>query len=129
MHEYQSVWKAAFDEKLTCVREVGNRSDVFTVAIVKAGETVGHLPRKISSILLFVSAKQRRWSLFLQNGGERVCEVHVTGLRHHRQQPCGMHQHPRIIVCNIGDESLGVCDEMPKFLAIWYYISGCHAVI
>ena len=46
-HEYQSVWQAALGEKLKCVREVGNRSDVFAVAVVKAGETVGHLPRKI----------------------------------------------------------------------------------
>ena len=48
-HEYQSVWQVALDEKLKCVREVGNRSDVFAVAVVRTGETVGHLP-KLSSI-------------------------------------------------------------------------------
>ena len=68
-HEYQSVWQASLGEKLKCVREVGNRSDVFAVAVVKAGETVRHLPRKISSIC----------SIFLRNGVEIVCEV--TGLR------------------------------------------------
>ena len=70
-HEYQSVWKAALDEKLKCVREVENRSDMFAVAVVNVGEIVRHLPRKLSSV----------GSMFLQSGGEKVCEV--TGLRRH----------------------------------------------
>ena len=68
-HEYQGVWQAALGEKLKCVQEGGNRSDMFAVAIVKVGETVEHLPRKISSICL----------IFLRNGGEIVCKV--TGSR------------------------------------------------
>ena len=49
-HKYYSVWQAALSERLKRVCEVGNRLDVFAVAVAKAGETVGHLPRKISSI-------------------------------------------------------------------------------
>ena len=36
MHEYQRFWKAAFGKKLKCVREVGSRSYVFDVAVVRA---------------------------------------------------------------------------------------------
>ena len=76
--DYQSVWQASLGENLKCVREVGNRSDVFALAVVKAGETVGHLPRKISSIC----------SIFLRNGGDIVCDE--TGLRRHsRDLPQG----------------------------------------
>ena len=35
-HEYKSVWQASLGEKLKCVREVGNRLDVFAVTVVKA---------------------------------------------------------------------------------------------
>ena len=39
-HECQSVWQVAVGEMLKCVREVENRSDVFSVAVIRAGETV-----------------------------------------------------------------------------------------
>ena len=91
-HEYQSVWQAALGEKLKCVREVGNRSDVFAVAVVKAGETVGHLPRKISSI----------YSILLRNGGELVCEV-TGSLQSLALLATWIRTHPRVIIRNIGD--------------------------
>jgi len=68
-HIYQSVWEASVGERLNCIRQVGNHSDTFAVAVVKANDTVGHLPRKISSIC----------SIFLRNGGAILCEV--TGSR------------------------------------------------
>ena len=46
-HVYRSVWEAAIGE-LMCVREAGNQTDHYAVAVVKpqSGElTVGHLPR------------------------------------------------------------------------------------
>ena len=74
--EYQSAWQAALGGKLMCVWEVRNRSDVFASAVVGAGETVGHFPKKISSIslaarplwparliMLYVLAKVRRKSM------------------------------------------------------------------
>ena len=66
-----SVWQAVLSKKLKFVREVKNRSDVFAVAVVRVGETVGHLPRKISNIC----------SIFLRNKEEIVREV--TGSRCH----------------------------------------------
>ena len=61
-------------------REVGNRSDPYTVAVVKPQNelTVGHLPRKISSLC----------SMFLQRGGTISCTV--TGEKHYsRDLPQG----------------------------------------
>ena len=71
-HEYQSVWQAALSEMLKSSQEVGNRLDVFAVAVVKVGETVEHL-----AIWTYPSF----CSTFLRNGGKTVCEV--TGLRRH----------------------------------------------
>ena len=39
-HIYRSVWEAAVGEQLNCIREVGNRSDTFAVAVVKANDTI-----------------------------------------------------------------------------------------
>ena len=71
IHVYQSIREAAVGEQLNCAREVGNLSDTFAVTVVKVNDTVGHFPRKVSSIC----------SIFLQNGGTISCEV--TGSRHY----------------------------------------------
>ena len=42
-HEYQDIWTAASGEKLKCARDIGNRSDLFAVAVVKNEKTIGHL--------------------------------------------------------------------------------------
>ena len=39
--ECKCVWLASLGEKLKCAREVGNRSDVFAVAVVTAGKLLG----------------------------------------------------------------------------------------
>ena len=62
---YRAIWEAAVGETLNCAREVGNRSDTFAVAVIKGGDTVGHVPRRISSIC----------SIFLRNGGAISCEI------------------------------------------------------
>ena len=74
-HVYQSVWEAVNGEVLECSWEIGNRSDPYAVAVTKSsGETggtvtVGHIPRKISSIC----------SIFIRRGG--VIDCMVTGLK------------------------------------------------
>ena len=67
-HEYKSIWEnPSEDDELICEREVGNPRDTHAVAIKKsiAGEccTVGHIPRKISSIC----------SIFIRRGGAIYC--------------------------------------------------------
>ena len=51
-HVYKEVWTAVFGELYT-EREISNVIDCYAVAVKKdSGETVGHLPKKISSNLL-----------------------------------------------------------------------------
>ena len=55
------------------MREVENYRDPFTVAVVRSGVIVGHVPRKISSICL----------MFLRQGGTISCRV--TGSRRYSE--------------------------------------------
>ena len=68
-HVYRDVWSAVVDEELACKRELFNASDPFAVAVVKGATTVGHVPKKISTIC----------SLFLRRNGTIRCRV--TGAR------------------------------------------------
>ena len=71
-HEYLTVWQAALGEKLKCVWEVGNHSDVFAVAVVRAGETVRYpafvsqasLARETNPTFALCSCKRRRKSMW-----------------------------------------------------------------
>ena len=57
-HEYKSVWESpAADDDLLCKREVGNPHDTHAVAIAGDIKTVGHIPRRISSISSGMEAK------------------------------------------------------------------------
>ena len=50
-HVYQCIWDAASDgEILCCEIEVDNSDDPSAVTIKKGGTTIGHVPRKISTI-------------------------------------------------------------------------------
>ena len=51
-HVDKDIWFASVGEELPCQRENGNPVDPFAVAVVKSGVTVGHIPRKISSLFL-----------------------------------------------------------------------------
>ena len=42
-HMYKDLWNATPGKTLTCIREWGNRNDVFTVA-ARDGNIVGHIP-------------------------------------------------------------------------------------
>ena len=68
-HVYGRVWDAVIGEHLTCRRKPTNESDRYAVAVLKDGNVIGHLPRKVSQVC----------SLFLRRGGTISCEV--TGTR------------------------------------------------
>ena len=55
---YKNVWDAAIGEELSCQREPDNCQDPFAVAVIRSQVTVGHIPRRISSIC----------SMFLRRG-------------------------------------------------------------
>ena len=69
-HVYEDIWEATNGEILACFRETGNAFDPFAVCVKKDAAIVGHLPRKISSIIC---------SLFLRNNCTIHCEI--TGQR------------------------------------------------
>ena len=73
-HEYKNIWESpTADDDLLCERKVGNPHDTHAVAIRKdiAAEitTVGHIPRRISSIC----------SIFIRCGGKIQCVVNGHG--------------------------------------------------
>ena len=41
---YKDLWNATPGETLTCIREQGNRNDVFAVAAQSDGNIVEHIP-------------------------------------------------------------------------------------
>ena len=64
-HVYKDVWEATRSEVLKCTMETGNAFDSFAVSVIKRGNVVGHVPRKISAIC----------SLFMRRGGTIHCKV------------------------------------------------------
>ena len=51
-HVYQDEWKAAVGEEMECRRQRRNPADTYAVAVIKEDCIVGHLPRRISLMLL-----------------------------------------------------------------------------
>ena len=49
-HKYKVVRVATLGERLLCQREDGNLHYLFSVAMVKNGYVVGHVPKKISTM-------------------------------------------------------------------------------
>ena len=47
---YKEVWCAAVGEELSCMREVESYHDLFTVAVVRSGVIVGHVPSLVVSL-------------------------------------------------------------------------------
>ena len=101
-HVYQDVWTPAVGERLQCVREEDNAEDRYAVAVTRDGVTVGHLPRRISTLCL----------LFIRRGGVIRCSV--TGHRRYSRDlvqggmeiPCqltfvGMGKEIKKIRCNV----------------------------
>ena len=42
-HVYYDEWTAVLDEMLSCCHDLTNIHDLFTMKVMKAGSTVGHL--------------------------------------------------------------------------------------
>ena len=90
-HVYGEDWIAVLGEELNCYREIGNVVDRYAVAVTKdSGETVGHLPKKISRICsLFlqqgyaltatVTGRRRYSSDLIQGGLEIPCDLRFVG--------------------------------------------------
>lgn len=91
-HQYKEMWEAAIGEHLCCIREPTNAIDRYAVAVVRSGVVVGHLPKKISRVLLdFFEARStiilycivtnaKRYSADLPQGGLEVpCVLHFLG--------------------------------------------------
>ena len=83
-HIYISIWDAVIGEELPCERETGNKRDRYVVAVITAGETVGHFPRKIfhpcslflrrgNSITCCMTGHQRYFSDLSQGGLKILC--------------------------------------------------------
>ena len=86
-HVYISTWRPVPGEELHCTREQNNVQDRYSVAVVKDGSTVGHLPRKISMLC----------SLFIRRGGSILCRI--TGSRQYsRDLPQGGLEIPCILI-------------------------------
>ena len=64
-HVYKEIWEASCGQVFPCLREVGNAFDPFAVSVVRDGDIIGHVPRKISATC----------SLFLRNRGTVKCTV------------------------------------------------------
>ena len=72
-HIYQGTWTAIVGEELHCELDLTNSVDTSAVAVIKDGQTVGHVPRKISIVC----------STFIRRGGVISCQV--TGARHYSE--------------------------------------------
>ena len=90
-HVYHDEWTPVLDETLSCCHDFTNVHDPFAVKVMKAGSTVGHLPKKISStcslfimkgrvILCKVSDPNRKYSRDLAQGGLKIpCVITLQG--------------------------------------------------
>ena len=90
-HVYGEEWIAVLGEELFCEWEIGNVVDRYTVAVKKdSGETVGHVPKKISRIcssflqqgyvLTATVTGRRRYSSDLVQGGLEIpCDLRFVG--------------------------------------------------
>ena len=69
-HIYKVLWTPVIGEELTVTPEENNNHDHHATVVMKDGEVVGHVPRKLSRILYF----------FLRHSGSCVSCV-ITGRR------------------------------------------------
>lgn len=77
-HIYNEIWTAIVGEELICQREPTNPSDRYAVAVMRSGQIIGHLPRKVS----------RACSIFIRRGGSITCVV-TGGRRYSSDLPQG----------------------------------------
>ena len=61
-HVYKEVWCASVREELSCMRKVENYRNLFTVAVVRSGIIVGHVPSLAVSLDALKQRHSRRRS-------------------------------------------------------------------
>ena len=84
---YQEIWDASCGQTFPCLREEGNPFDPFAMSVVRAGNIIGHVPRKISAACsLFlrnhrctVTGSQRYSRDLIQGGLEVPCKLTFKG--------------------------------------------------
>ena len=79
-HVYKAAWYPYIGEELPVQREVNNIHDDFAVAILKNGNTVGHVPREISRVCRYFLHKSGSEMTCIVNGDRRRSEVDGKGL-------------------------------------------------
>lgn len=70
-HVYKALWTPVVGETVQVCREPSNPFDVNSLAVVKGGITVGHVPREV----------RRVFSCFLDEGSDHEISCEVTGHR------------------------------------------------
>lgn len=87
---YKDIWDTTVGEELECARESSNPADRYAIATKTDGETVGHIPRKLSRlcvlflerngvILCTVTSPRRRSADLPQGGLELPCTLTFSG--------------------------------------------------
>ena len=103
-HVYKDVWEAAVGEELSCERELGNHQDPFAVAVVRSTVTVGHVPKKISSVC----------SMFLRRGGAIKCQV-TASKRYLEDLPQGGREIPCTVTFEGNAKDLAKVKRLVKY--------------
>ena len=75
-----AAWSPYIGEELPVQREVNNIHDDFAVAVLKNGNTVGHVPREISRVCWYFLHKSGSEMTCIVNGDRRRSEVDGKGL-------------------------------------------------
>ena len=70
-HVYKTIWTPSVGQLLQASAEEHNTKDSCAVGLIHQGETVGHMPREISTTSWF----------FLRHGGNISCEITGRGRR------------------------------------------------
>ena len=79
-HVYKAAWSPYIGEELPVQREVNNIHDDYSVAVLKNGNTVGHVPREISRVCWYFLHKSGSEMTCIINGDRRRSEVDGKGL-------------------------------------------------
>ena len=64
-HVYKDIWTSVCGEELQCQCETGNVHDLYAVSVMRRGNIVGHVSRKISTVC----------NLFICKGGRIICVI------------------------------------------------------
>ena len=70
-HVYKEIQEASCGQIFPCLQETGNALDPFAVSIVRDGDIIGHVPRKISAAYPLFSSLQNRGSIKCTVPGSR----------------------------------------------------------